>query len=64
MYLECLHLLTTTETTTMEMMIMMTIAMVMMEVETAMMMGLGVEPLGSGGITGGRRMEEQELSYI
>ena len=28
------------------MMIMMTIAMVTMEVETAMTMGLGVEPLG------------------
>ena len=54
MYLERLYLLTTTETTTVEMMIVMTIAMVTMEVETAMTMGLSVEPLdfvfGVGGI--------------
>ena len=47
MYLERLYLLTTTEIATVIMMIMMTIAMVMMEVETAMTMGLAVEPLGS-----------------
>ena len=58
MYLERLYLLTTTEITTVEMMIMMTIAMVMMEVETAMTMGLAVEPLGCGGIVG--RVVESE----
>ena len=46
MYLERLYLLTTTKTVIVKMMIMMTIAMVTMEVETAMTMGLGVEPLG------------------
>ena len=51
-YLECLYLLTTTEITTVEMMIMMTTAMVMMEVETAMTMGLVVEPLGSKDVAG------------
>ena len=53
MYLERLHLLTTTDITTVKMMIMMTIAMVMMEVETAMTMGSAVEPFGCGGIVGG-----------
>ena len=53
MYLKRLYLLTTTEITTVEMMIAMTMAMVMMEVETAMTMGLGVAPLGCGGIVGG-----------
>ena len=51
-YLEHLYLLTTTDITTVEMMIVMTIAMVMMEVETAMTMGLAVEPLGCGGVVG------------
>ena len=52
MYLDLLYLLTTTETTTVEMMIMKTIAMVTMEAETAMTMGLAVEPLGSKDVAG------------
>ena len=58
MYLEHLYFLTTADTTTVEMMIVMIITMVMMEVVTATTIGLGVEPLGCGGIPGGRRMEE------
>ena len=58
MYLEHLYLLTTADTTTVEMMIVMIITMVTMEVVTAMTIGLAVEPLGCGGIPGGRRMEE------
>ena len=53
MYLELLHILTTTETTTVEMMITMTITMVTMEVETAVTMELAVEPFGCRGIFGG-----------
>ena len=63
MYLERLYLLTTTEITTVEMMIMMTIAMVMMEVETAMTMGLAVEPLGGGGIDGRVVESEKSIQY-
>ena len=53
MYLKRLYLLTMTEITTVAMMIIITIVMMMMEVETAMTMGLAVEPWRCGGIVGG-----------
>ena len=46
--MECLYLLTATETTTVEIMIMMTIAMTRIEAETVITVETPNGPLGSG----------------